>query len=837
MTISTSFPFGLFLKERDVEIPGELVIWPRHDRALRAPAPGAGKSRALGIALTRAAGTRGDYRGLREYRPRDDPKDIHWRSSARFEVPVVREYDRDSSESLWICLDLAGQPSEESEALVEVTASLAARAQAEGKRFGLVAGGRTVPPAAGAGAAGARPGCARARGLQARRPAPRPAGRSLALYPGLARRARRGCLRRRIRGRSAGAREGSLMRITLLHRRLTILMGIAGLVAFAAGAGFEPISAAVAFVALVIALFWQPSHRLSVRLEPAWLPVAGLLVARALWHVFVVGDDVVIPVVDLLLLLLCAESLRSLDAPNDTRMYALSFALLLASTAYRPGIFFALAFVTYVTLATVALTLGHLRRKAQRHRIPEPTADRALLGATAGLGTVVLVTSVLVFLAFPRVTRGFTGRGDLPVTQVAGFSDQVSIGEFGSQIYANPQIVLRVEFPDGVPPNVNDLHWRGRSYDHFNGIQWSHSFPHPPANAPRAWYNDRWQGPVIEQRIFAAPLEAHVLFTLHPTLRLDSDRRIAPMLDQAGDLLYFGSAVPAYTAWSMSAPPPRDVLRAAPEGGLSRNVSRYYLQLPPLPDRILRLADSLTTGLTNRYDRAAAIERYLRTFTYTLQLPRTAQEATLDWFLFERRAGHCEYFSTAMVVLLRTVGIPARQVNGFRGGQWNDFGEYLAVTQNQAHSWVEVWFPGFGLGPPRSDAGGEREHDRRDRVVLAGPLPLRRASASLEQVGARLQPGESVRLPRLAPGVREPGVGGRPRRQDRRRAPLGTDHARAGAHRRSLRTAPQWTGPPRGDTRVPAAARAVPARRAGPNTRGGPTRAGRAPRGARPFGG
>jgi len=151
VTISTSFPFGLFLKERDVEIPGELVIWPRHDRVLRAPATGAGKSRALGITLTRAAGTRGDYRGLREYRPGDDPKDIHWRSSARLQVPVVREYDRDSSESLWICLDLTGQPSEESEALVEVTASLAARAQAEGKRFGLVAGRRTVPPAAGAG--------------------------------------------------------------------------------------------------------------------------------------------------------------------------------------------------------------------------------------------------------------------------------------------------------------------------------------------------------------------------------------------------------------------------------------------------------------------------------------------------------------------------------------------------------------------------------------------------------------------------------------------------------------------------------------------------------------
>src|SRR6185436_3378622 len=126
---------------------------------------------------------------------------------------------------------------------------------------------------------------------------------------------------------------------------------------FAAGAGFEPISALIAGAALIAALFWQPSRALSVRLEPVWLPIAALLVARALWHVFLIGDDVVIPVVDLLLVLLCAESLRSLDAPNDARLYALSFALLLAATAYRPGIAFGIAFVGYVTLATVALTL------------------------------------------------------------------------------------------------------------------------------------------------------------------------------------------------------------------------------------------------------------------------------------------------------------------------------------------------------------------------------------------------------------------------------------------------------------------------------------------------
>jgi uncharacterized protein (DUF58 family) len=152
LTVSTSFPFGLFLKERDVELPGELVIWPRHDRPVRAPNPGAGRVRVRGQAMAGAPGARGDYRSLRPYRPGDDPKDIHWRTSARLESPVVREYERDMSETLWICLDVQGVPgSDETEGLLELTASLAARAELEGKRFGLVAGARVVPPGSGPG--------------------------------------------------------------------------------------------------------------------------------------------------------------------------------------------------------------------------------------------------------------------------------------------------------------------------------------------------------------------------------------------------------------------------------------------------------------------------------------------------------------------------------------------------------------------------------------------------------------------------------------------------------------------------------------------------------------
>jgi hypothetical protein len=122
-----------------------------------------------------------------------------------------------------------------------------------------------------------------------------------------------------------------------------------------------------------------------------------------------------------------------------------------------------------------------------------------------------------------------------------------------------------------------------------------------------------------------------------------------------------------------------------------------YLQLPRLDSRVAPLAEQITAAQSNNYDKAVALERYLRThFGYTLQLGRVGHRDPLAYFLFERKQGHCEYFASAMAVMLRTLRIPSRVVNGFRTGEFNDVTSQYLVRASNAHSWVEAYFPRYG---------------------------------------------------------------------------------------------------------------------------------------------
>lgn len=148
--IGTSFPFGLFVKERDISFAGTIVVWPRTDRVVREPRRAGARAR-LGAAQSAAAGGRGDFRSLRPYRLGDDRRDVHWRTSARYSEPVVREYERDASETLWIALDLRAEDGDAAEDAVEIAASLCAQGVSRGERVALVTNDVVVDPGSGTG--------------------------------------------------------------------------------------------------------------------------------------------------------------------------------------------------------------------------------------------------------------------------------------------------------------------------------------------------------------------------------------------------------------------------------------------------------------------------------------------------------------------------------------------------------------------------------------------------------------------------------------------------------------------------------------------------------------
>src|SRR6202040_328115 len=139
-----------------------------------------------------------------------------------------------------------------------------------------------------------------------------------------------------------------------------------------------------------------------------------------------------------------------------------------------------------------------------------------------------------------------------------------------------------------------------------------------------------------------------------------------------------------------------DVLKLRAAGtDYPEDIKQMYLQLPALDPRIAPLAEQMTAQKTTAYDKAAAMELYLRSkYGYTLDLKGKPGDDPLAHFLFETRAGHCEYFASSMTVMLRTLGIPAREVNGFLPGEYNDLGGDYIVRASDAHSWVEVYFPG-----------------------------------------------------------------------------------------------------------------------------------------------
>ena len=315
-----------------------------------------------------------------------------------------------------------------------------------------------------------------------------------------------------------------------------------------------------------------------------------------------------------------------------------------------------------------------------------------------GLLVMIFVLALPLFLIAPRSGAAALTRSGGGLSTFIGFSENVTLGQIGTLKQDNG-LVMRVRVDDSEEPR--DLRWRGVALDEFTGNGWRKSLharqldPVPERSGLFQVGTTSAVHRLTTQTFFLEPLESAILFAAPrvvaiqgdlPVVRVDSEGSVQSRRHDFERLMY--------KAISDLDQPRMDELR--------NDLGRYspahyrYLQLPERLDRrIGPLATTmiLSANADNRYDAAKAIESYLqREYAYSLEMKAGGPDPLAD-FLFNVRAGHCEYFATAMVILLRTHGIAARLVNGFLPGEYNEAAGAYTVRQSDAHSWVEVYFP------------------------------------------------------------------------------------------------------------------------------------------------
>ncbi|MFY9619605.1 MAG: DUF3488 and transglutaminase-like domain-containing protein [Pyrinomonadaceae bacterium] len=325
---------------------------------------------------------------------------------------------------------------------------------------------------------------------------------------------------------------------------------------------------------------------------------------------------------------------------------------------------------------------------------------RRLPLVSVGLLILIVILALPFFLIAPRTASSALRRGGNGVSGFIGFSDSVTLGQIG-QLKRNDEIFMRVRIDEFGSVPATRLRWRGVALDSFSGKAWKKS----PV-AERLEKKDSDNGlfklgtaasldHLTTQTFFMEPVDTPILFGAPrvvgvrgnlPFVRVDPEGAIQTRAHDQERLVYrvhSDTTEPSVTALRS------DRLQYLVE-------SARYLELPAnLDPRIRTLTRDVIQQSEARtwYDAVRAVEAHLRDgYGYSLEMKAGGADPLAD-FLFNVKEGHCEYFATAMAVMLRTQGVATRLVNGFLPGEYNEASGAFTVRQSDAHSWVEVYFP------------------------------------------------------------------------------------------------------------------------------------------------
>jgi transglutaminase-like putative cysteine protease len=530
------------------------------------------------------------------------------------------------------------------------------------------------------------------------------------------------------------------MSFARLHKLVAYLLSGLGLVALSLGTELDTDVVVLMFLGYVGSIFAEGKLLHHPYYSKSWTALlAGVLLLQCL-RAFSTEPTLAMPI-EFAALLQISKLWNRRSALDYQHIAVLAFLHLIAATVLSTSLSYAVIFIGFVIATPWMLALSQLRREIEGNypasapnderaqaAVRRVLASRRVVGASFLLNTALLAVplfamTLAIFVVVPRVGQGFLSLQQRRGQRVAGFGNQVELGGFGV-IRDDPTVVLRVTpLPrvDERAPRMS-LRMRGTSFDHYDGRRWtrSQSLSRLLSTVDRENYTiKRPYDPARDRRlqIVLDHLDEPVVFLPFGTVALYVPPRVQQaqpvtreLLQSAGlDLRYEDpdELGLVYTAYVSRDPGDADV------PPLPSERRGRYLQLPPGTERIAQLSKEVTAGSQGDIDSAERVARYLRSsrFRYSLTLPDVKDRPPLDVFLFEARSGHCEYFASAMAIMLRTLGIPARNVTGFVGGRYNPYGGYYALRQGDAHSWVEAYIDGRGwvtfdpTPTARADAG------------------------------------------------------------------------------------------------------------------------------------
>ena len=367
------------------------------------------------------------------------------------------------------------------------------------------------------------------------------------------------------------------------------------------------------------------------------------------------------------------------ELPQRRQLVLMGFLLFLTTAVSTTDLVFLLWALLWLGSAAAVLLQQSWETSASLRR---GVLSRPPYGHLPTWMGATLVLGVGFFLILPRLNTGFRPAaflGTAAMAARAGFGDQMDLAS-GGPIEPNPEVVLRIAPPPGTDPAILpglDL-LRGVALETVQGMRWSTSELTPPAvRSPRS------SAGALRAEFLFSPSAQGILTLPYGTSGVMPDQALRR--GGGGSLRWRFSRtrpVPLEVTWSYGGPdssepwlPPRRLNQLMELGPEHETARRWSLRLAP--------------GILPTPELAHALERALRGFRYTLDNPSGRAANPLEDFLERTQAGHCEYFASAMALMLRARGVPARVVNGFRLGPWIPEGGYFRVSQDQAHSWVE----------------------------------------------------------------------------------------------------------------------------------------------------